>query len=121
MDARIRLVPPALLVALVVARMFQPEFLAKPVIEAVPIVSWFGLVFVVLLYVTAWLLTPGFVRVVNTIARWGLVPPIFFATILLGLLWFADFAWNEFIDPWCDPCGQSHILESITAAIHGGT
>lgn len=120
MDIRLRLAPLGLLVALILARLVSPTFLSIPIHDAVPWLKWFGVILVILLYVTAWALTPGFVRIVNRFARLGIVPPLFFIAFLVGFLWAGDLAYAHLIKSWCAGCPEWNFLNTVTAAIFGG-
>lgn len=118
-----RYIPVALLGLLVAIRLFDGDFLGVPVLPSIAWLAWFtwfGLVFTILAYVSAWVLAPGYVAIVNSVARIGLIPPILVFSAIIAGIWALDFTWNAFIDPWCGPCHESHLLASLTAAIGGG-
>lgn len=88
-----RFIPPALLVVLGGFKLAFPGFLSQSIFPHVPVlrhVSWWLLLFLVLLWVTAWCLTPSFMRIVHRglgwCARVGLVPAFVFLGVLFAVL-----------------------------------
>lgn len=122
---QVRYVPVVLLVVLVLARIFVPSFLsASPFHDTsaekyLGWTSWFGITLIILGYLSALVLTPGLLKIIHRLGKWGLIPPAIFLAFLVGGLWLVDITWNKYVDPWCAWCGHSHLLGIFTAAIGG--
>lgn len=120
MDARLRFVPLAGLVALLTARTFRPDLLASPVHEGWPI-HWYWVAFTLLLSLTAVALAKPFTRLVNLSAKNWLVGASVMLALGVGIVWSIDVSWNEFVRPWCSMCPESRLLPALTAAAFGGS
>lgn len=110
---------PALIVgALIITRVFIPDFLAAPVVDGW-FVSWFWVILTPLLYIAAWLLTPVAVNVVTRMAGIGIILPIVFILVIVGTLWLLDLAWMQLVKSWCDGCPESQMLAAFTGVFGG--
>lgn len=117
-----RFAPPIALVLLVVIKMFWPGFLASGPFDSVAWLAWLSwwlITFLVLGLVTAWLLTPGFVRLVVNLGRIGLVPPILFLLIFVSGLWLGDTLWNGIVRSIWEGLPEARLLATFTAAALG--
>lgn len=121
MDPRIRYSPIVALVALVVIRVFKHDFLSQSLFHhsLVSWISWFGVLFTILAWWSAYLLAPAFVHVVNASARYYALPPIIVFSIIIALLWGADMIWNATVPHWCPSCPHNPMLGSLSTAISG--
>lgn len=111
-----RLIPAALVAILLVVRSFKPDFLAGGVFGT-PI-TWFWVVFIILLYVAAWALTPAFVKLVTRTGSRFIVPPFVFLALAAGLVFVGELAWNHTIGALV-PSVQVHVFDALRGAIEG--
>lgn len=123
MDYRIRLGLVLAVVALIVIRVFNGDFLAIPIFPGIAWLAWltwFLVTFLVLGYLAAWAISPAFAQVINRLARWGVLPLSLFIIVGLGLLMFGDMLWNELVASWCDPCPTANMAGATMRALSGG-
>ena len=113
----LRYVPPVLLVLLIVTKVIFPAFLAQTLWGPI---SWFSVIFVPLLYVSAALLTPAFVAIVNRMAATWFVLPIVFIVVILGLLALGDLLVNGMLHA-LDVEWRLRMFETVTSIFTGGT
>lgn len=112
-----RLIPAGLAVLMVVGKVFAPGFLSSQPVSWLPL-SWWWIIFLPLMYFTAWALSPAFAHLVATLTRRWFLPPVFFFALAGGAVWMIDVLWNHLIAaPFGFP--QSHILDTITSAMFG--
>ena len=123
MDPRLRYAPVGALVLAIAIRLFKPDFLSFSPFqdERVAWISWWGIVLPILLYTSAWILTPHVVHGFNRIARYHMLPPVLvFGAFIVGL-WALDTFWNSTVLHFNPDLPRSHMLPSLTAAITGAS